>query len=324
MVVDTLDSCFKVQYQVLGIAGGKIHPSAQYRRFNDTVSSQTFLYAELYAGADYWRSFLSRHYANVPRMTDLQLLHRIAQLVIQDEIRFYRLPQITHNKVMLHDGKGTGYNFIKGPEPLPQNDAAPLEIETVEQAYEVINSVNAGNDFWRSHLEQQTLVPAQHDTEAQQAYKTDLNDYIAWLMVSGTLLVYSQSYTPPAPAGKKPEYLPLTEKDIPPVPEPEKPPAESIYINYQIDIDETNNINDRLILKHNESDYICSITVGRLFEFDQDWVCLEFPDPPKNGTYTLTHDPQDGSMEVYRVFSNVPYAKLEKLTPDPNRPEKRT
>jgi len=322
MIADILRGRFQTYYQVRGKAGGDIHPSAQYRHFNYTTSSKAFLFSGLYAGADYWRRFLSRHYSTVPYMTDLQLLHRIAELVIQNEIRFYQLPELTENKVMRHDGKGTGYNFIKGPGALPLKNAYPLEIETLEQAYEIINSINAGNDFWYDYLDQQTLMPAQHNTEALQACKTNLNGYIAWLMVSGTMLVYSQPYVPPAPAAPEPEYLPLTEKDKPQLPAYEEPLTESIYINYQIDIDERYNVNDKLTLKHNESDYIYSIIVGRLFEFDQDWVCLEFPDPPKNGSYTLTHDPRDGSMEVYSVFKNVPYAKLAKLTPELNRPEK--
>ncbi len=220
MIVDILRGRFQTYYQVRGIAGGRIHPSARYRHFNYTTSSEAFLFSGLYVGADYWRSFLSRHYSTVPPMTDLQLLHRIAELVIQNEIRFYQLPEITENKVMRHDGKGTGYNFIKGPEPLPLNNVSPLEIETLEQAYEIVDSINAGNDFWYHYLEQQTLIPAQHNTDALQTYKTDLNDYIAQLMVSGSIMVYSQSYSPPIPAGAKPEYLPLTEKDLPPLPIP--------------------------------------------------------------------------------------------------------
>jgi len=322
MEADIVDSCFNERYQVVSDkTSAKAHPAAQYRHFNDALSSQTFLLRELYAGADFWRYFLHRQYSSVPAFSDLQLLNEIARLTAQQKIRFYKLPQITR-QVMLHDSRGTGYHFIKGPEPLPQAGRSPLDIQTEEQAYEIINSLNAGDSFWRNYLEKQALIPAQNQLSALNTYQSDINSYIAGLMRAHDILLYSQPYVPAPPVAPAPEYLPLRKTDRPALPMPPRKKQESIYINYQIDIDEINNVNDKLMLMHNESDYVHSIVVGVLLEFDHDWVCLEFPDPPQNGSYSLEHDPQDESLVVYTVFKNVPFSKLANLTPELQRPKK--
>jgi len=310
-MVDTLNSVFRQQFQVLGNRPGEIHPSARLRQFSSLLSCKTFI-RNIKVSTNYWRNFLQRQHSMqspLRRPTETQVLNEIAELTLRKRISFYELPQITHS-VMAHNGRGTGYNFIKGPGLLPITDQVPVVINSEEQAYEILRELKTEGEFWPKYLQEHELSAEKSDASQQ----LDMDSYIAGLLTSGALVVYSRAYAPPPPVPKILD-LPEMMADKPVPLAPEKPKYESVVIDFQIDVDAQRNRNDVLTLTNKSADYESSIVLGDLWEFDNDWVRLSYADPPPSGNYTLVHDPKDGEMP-YTIFADVPYASLKKLSPE--------
>lgn len=320
-MVDTLYSTFGQQFQIASKMGDEVHPSARRKNFRCPISCKAFITRDLKANTRYWRRFLQfQRSIQSPQhqLTDHQVLDGVVVLVLRGSIRFYELPNISET-VMAHNGLGTGYNFIKGPQPLPCSDAPVLTVNSEEQAYEIINGLKGSDNFWPGYLKKHELVPAQDQSAALKSYQTDITGYVAGLIASGELIVYSRAYAPPPPPASVDKnslnYASEFFVDKPMQLRSEKKSYERVEIDFQIDVDVQKNRNDVMILTHNESDYESSIVLGNLWEFDRDWVRLSYADPPPSGSYTLVHNPKDGEPS-YIILENVPYASLKTLLPE--------
>jgi len=314
-MVNTLYSIFRQQFQVISDRGGDIHPSATLKLFNSPLTTQRFLTEQIKASASYWRHFLNRQLSlttPLNALNDAQIIDKIVELVMRKRIRFYELPQISHN-VMAHNGKGKGYNFIKGPGKLPDGGSeAPLDIKIEAEAVQILTSLEVEERYWHNYLKEQGL----EQDKVEAAKGQDITSYVAGLMVSGEIVIYTRAYAPPPPMPDVTSLLePRVDKKAPLGPEVIK--AESIYVNFQVDVSETSYRNDKLTLIHSGGEYESSLTLGSLQVFDYDWVRLEFPDPPQSGKYTLKFDAQEGDeSDIYTIFEDVPFASLSDLTPD--------
>jgi len=312
-MINTLQSIFGQKFQVISDRGGDIHPSAKLKMFDSPLSARQFISGQLKTSPSEWRYFLQRQSSLISatnKLSDWQLIDKVAELVMRKNIRFYELPQISH-RVMAHNGKGTGYNFIKGPENLPGNEK-PLDIHIEATAIEILSSLEVERNYWDNYLKEHGLAQKSSlNTESQ-----DTLSYVASLLVAGDIVVYTQPFSiaPPVPVEALDAIESMIDKKA--LLGPEVHVEDSIYINFQIDISEAGYRNDKLTLVHSGGKYESSLTLGMLQVFDFDWVRLEFPDPPHNGNYTLLFDAQEEGSDVYTLFEDVPFASLAELTPD--------
>lgn len=312
-MINTLYSISGQKFQVVGSRGGNIHPSATQKVFKEPMGIRSFITGQLKTSSSSWRQFLQRQnslHITVEKLSDRQIIDKVVELVQRQYIRFYELPQVSHN-VMAHNGNGTGYNFIKGPGMLPTIDTLPIEVKDEAHALQIVGSLKTDEDFWPNYLQQNKLEPEKTDAAKGVATET----HVAQLMSKGEIVVYSRPYAPPPPVPQKSDMPePVVEKAVPLGPEVIE--VESIYINFQVDVAESGYRNDKLTLVHSGGDYESSLTLGSLQTFDYDWVRLEFTDPPENGTYTLLFDDQEEDSDVYTLFEDVPFSSLADLTPD--------
>lgn len=141
----------------------------------------------------------------------------------------------------------------------------------------------------------------------------EILESISKALFLGTTIVIVDRFTGTPPKDEIVESAREADKPVPLAPEKEK--YESVVIDFQIDVDAQRNRNDILTLIGKEAGYESIIYVGDLWEFDNDWVRLNYLDPPPSGTYSLYHDPKDGEVP-YTIFKDVPYASLKELTPE--------
>lgn len=190
-----ITSAFHQRYQLILPGGGGAHASAIRVDIADPAEAARFVRNHFSASDSLWRSVIRQHFSDIAHGSLLgnALYTQVGRLLATNRIQLSRLPQL--KKTMLaKDGKGKAYRFIKGPDPLPAENTAPLAFTDEKAIDAVLDKAQVEDGFWASVLEDSGTYP-----NGQYIRAGEHKSIVKKKLQSGELRAYELPYTPAAP-----------------------------------------------------------------------------------------------------------------------------
>ena len=204
---------FHYQYQVITNSREKPHPSAKLRELNNPQSAERFLNSLLISEQS-WNALGVR-----------EILKRCQS----GRVRFYELPRVDDKNLISHNGKGTGYIFLRGQQPLPHANYPIATFPDHSCALDLIENLEIPKGYWCNVLRNARM--ADYSLDGQEQYTNRINE----CLLDGRLSAYIiANYNPPRAKPSKFEYIETghTEASHTLGPEEQKEPDNWIDLEY--------------------------------------------------------------------------------------------
>lgn len=178
-------------FQLISRPFDKPHAAAKIKFFDSVEGAESFLRSIVNVSENSWQALAAQHHSFGVSRAEVSAYTLVAQHLAAGRIKVYTLPSIESR--LAHDGKGTGYAFFKGSEPLPN---LPYPIRKVEDdfgAQALLDNLQADKGDWVYMMDQNGLV----DQDLSQKSVDGVKQLIAPHLLDGTLSAYEIPYSPP-------------------------------------------------------------------------------------------------------------------------------
>ncbi len=216
-----ISSIFHQRYQLILPNGAKAHATATRVDTSCIESVERLIRVDFASSDSLWRSILREYFADIVGVaaSGVDLYRVIAKLTTQGRIQFYKLPQL-QKSMLAKDGRGKALRFIKGPDPSPAEDTAPIKFVDDKTIDNALNKVKVEDAFWGSVLEESGTKP-----RGKYVPPGGNKAIVKQQLKSGELRAYEIPYTPAAPKSVM-EFIPEPLPTAQPVPlAPPTPPG---------------------------------------------------------------------------------------------------